>query len=107
MYRSLFALVLLLATCTLFAAPAPKSIWDRPIDPDHDCKIVIKDGTATIELPGTDHDLAPKRKRFNAPRLLHHVAGDFVMQVRVSSTFRPSAKSTVDKEDPSVAAGLL
>jgi hypothetical protein len=107
MYRSIFALVMLLATCALLAAPAPKSIWDHPIDPDHDCKFVIKDGTAILELPGTDHDLAPKRKRFNAPRLLRSVAGDFVMQVRVSSSFRPSAKSTVDKEDPSVAAGLV
>jgi hypothetical protein len=107
MCRSILALVLLGATCTLLAAPAPKSIWDRPIDPDRDCKIVIKDGIATIKLPGTDHDLAPKRGRFNAPRLLRDLTGDFVMQVRVSGSFRPSAKSAVDKEEPSVAAGLV
>lgn len=107
MFRLRCTLLLLLTACATLAAPAPKSIWDHPIDPDHDCKIVIKDGTATIELPGTDHDLAPKRGRFNAPRLLRHVVGDFVMQVRVSGFFRPSAKSTIDKEDPSVAAGLV
>jgi hypothetical protein len=107
MLRLRCTLLLLLIAGTLLAAPAPKSIWDRPIDPDHDCKIVIKDGTATIELPGTDHDLAPKRDRYNAPRLLRDIVGNFVMQVRVSSSFRPSAKSTVDKEDPSVAAGLV
>ena len=107
MCRSIFALVLLLATCTILAAPAPKSAWERPVDPDRDCKFAIKGGTVTIELPGTDHDLAPKRKRFNAPRLLREVEGDFVMQVRVSGSFRPSAKSSVEGEDPSVAAGLV
>ena len=107
MCRSIFALVLLLATCTILAAPAPKSAWERPADPDRDCKFAIKGGTVTIELPGTDHDLAPKRKRFNAPRLLREVEGDFVMQVRVSGSFRPSAKSSVEGEDPSVAAGLV
>lgn len=107
MCRSLCVLVVLLAICPVLAAPAPKSIWDRPIDPDRDCKFVIKDGTATIELPGTDHDLAPKRGRFNAPRLLRRVTGDFVMQVRVSGFFHPSARTTVEEVDPSVAAGLV
>lgn len=107
MFRSSCTLFLLLITCALQAAPAPKSIWNRPIDPDKDCKITIKDGTVTMELPGGDHDLSPKRKRFNAPRLLCEMDGDFVMQVRVRALFRPSDKSSVDGEDPMIAAGLL
>jgi regulation of enolase protein 1 (concanavalin A-like superfamily) len=60
-----------------------------------------------MELPGTYHDLSPERKRFNAPRLLRDVEGDFVIQVRVSASFRPSIKSNVDDEDSRVAAGLV
>jgi len=107
MCRFIFALVLLLATCTVLGAPAPKGSWDRPIDPDQDCKFASRGGTVTIEIPGTDHDLAPKRKRFNAPRVLRQVEGDFVMQARVSGSFHPSPKSSADGEDPSVAAGLV
>lgn len=97
MIRYIPALVLILDTCTMLAAPAPepfKSGWGKPIDPNRDCKFVIKGSTLTIELPGGDHDLAPKRERFNAPRLLREVEGDFVMQVRVSGSFLPSVKSS-------------
>jgi regulation of enolase protein 1 (concanavalin A-like superfamily) len=98
--------VLSLMVCVVLAAPAPKYSWDRPVDPDHDCKFVTKDGTVTIELPGTDHELA-KRKRFNAPRILRDIEGDFVLQARVRGSFRPSVKSSVDGEEPRVAAGLV
>lgn len=106
MRRSVCALGLLLATYTAVAAPAPKEAWHQ-VDPDRDCKFSRKDSTEILELPGTDHDLAPKRKRFNAPRLLREVEGDFLIQVRVSGCFHPSAKSTVEGENPSVAAGLV
>jgi regulation of enolase protein 1 (concanavalin A-like superfamily) len=96
----------LLAACAVLSAPAPKDSWDR-VDPDRDCKFDIKDDTVTIELPGGDHELDPKRDRFNAPRLLVDVEGDFVVQVRVSASFCPSAKSSVKGEDPRVAAGLV
>jgi hypothetical protein len=49
----------------------------------------------------------PKRKRFNAPRLIRELEGDFVMQVRVCGSFRPSAKSSVEGKSPRVAAGLV
>jgi hypothetical protein len=50
MNRSLFALVALLLDCTALAAPAQKpqpfvSGWDKPIDPDRDCKIKREKGT--------------------------------------------------------------
>ena len=107
MFRTTCALLLFLISCAVFAAPAPKSSWEC-IDPDHDCKFdVKKDGTVTIELPGGDHDLNPYRNRSNAPRLLRELEGDFVVQVRVSGSFRPSAKSSVEDQDSRVAAGLL
>ncbi len=110
MSRPICSLVFLLAAYAVLAAPAPepfRSGWNRPIDPDRDCKFVFKNSMLILELPGADHDLAPKRGRFNAPRLLREIEGDFIMQVRVCASFRPSAKSTVDREDPRVAAGLL
>lgn len=110
MTRTCCVLPLFLVACQVLAAPAPepfKSGWERPIDPDRDCKFVFKGRMLTIELPGGDHDLAPKRGRFNAPRLLRDVEGDFVMQVRVCASFRPSAKSAVDGQDPRVTAGLV
>ncbi|HEY7311218.1 MAG TPA: hypothetical protein VH643_17790 [Gemmataceae bacterium] len=109
MVRLSCALFLLLIAYAVLAAPVPatKDGWGRPVDPDHDCKITIKDDTVTMELPGGDHELNPKRDRFNAPRLLRDVEGDFVVQVRVSASFRPSAKSSVKGEAPRVAAGLI
>lgn len=107
-----FACVLagVLAAYTVLSAPAPEPFrtgWDQPVDPDHDCKFVHKGSTLSLELPGTDHELAPKRGRFNAPRLLRDIEGDFVMQVRVSGSFCPSVKSSVEGVDSSVAAGLV
>jgi regulation of enolase protein 1 (concanavalin A-like superfamily) len=110
MHRSTYALGALLVAFTVLAAPAPvpfKTGWNKPVDPHHDCKFAIKGSTLTIEVPGSDHDFAPKRRLFNAPRLLRDIEGDFLLQVRVSGTFNPSAKSTVEGETPSVAAGLL
>src|SRR5215472_13005840 len=106
MFRVRFILFLLLMTYSSLAAsaPAPKDSWDRPIDPDRDCKFEIKDGTVTIELPGGDHELDPKRNRLNAPLLLRDVEGDFAIQVHVSASFRPFAESSVKVEDPRVAA---
>lgn len=107
MFRTSCVLFLLLIACTVLAAPAPKDAWGQPIDSDKDCKFDIKDDTVTMELPGGDHDLSPKRKCFNAPRLLRDVEGDFVIQVRVRASFRPSAKSSLGGEDPRVSAGLV
>lgn len=110
MSRSFALLVPLLAAGTLLAAPAPRPFrdgWNKPINPDYDCKFLRKNSTLTIEVPGSDHDFSPKRRRFNAPRLLRDIEGDFVMQVRVRAVFRPSEKSAVEGEEPSVAAGLV
>jgi regulation of enolase protein 1 (concanavalin A-like superfamily) len=103
MDRLASVLILSLAACATLATPAPRSFeggWDRPIDPDRDCDFVRADATLTIKVPGTEHDLAPERRRLNAPRLMRDVEGDFDVQVRVGGDFRPSAGS-------SVAAGLL
>jgi regulation of enolase protein 1 (concanavalin A-like superfamily) len=81
--------------------------WDKPVDPDKDCKFIRDKDTLTIEVPGKDHDLAIERDLMNSPRLLRDVQGDFVALVRVSGTFKPSQDSTSNERLPFVGAGLL
>ncbi|HEY7313954.1 MAG TPA: hypothetical protein VH643_31685 [Gemmataceae bacterium] len=112
MSRSVFTAVFLLTNGIVLAAPIPAvqtwvKGWDKPVDPDEDCKFIRDKGTLTIEVPGKDHDLGVERGLMNSPRLLRDVEGDFVAQVRLSGTFRPSNKSTSTKRLPFVGAGLL
>jgi hypothetical protein len=83
------------------------SEWGNPIDPDKDCKIKRDKDTLTIEMPGSDHDYDPLRKRLNAPRLLSELAGEFDLQVRVRIDYRPTAQSTVKGQPSFVSAGFL
>ncbi len=81
--------------------------WGDPVDPDKDCKIQRDKYSFTIEMPGTDHDYDPVRKRFNAPRILSNLEGEFDLQVRVRIDFRPSVQSTVQGQPAFVSAGFL
>lgn len=112
MSRSILSVAYLLCACIALAAPAPANVpwvtgWDKPVDPDKDCKFIRDKDTLTIEVPGKDHDLAIERDLMNSPRLLSDVEGDFVAQVRVSGTFKPSQNSTTNERLPFVGAGLL
>ena len=81
--------------------------WGDPADPDKDCKIRRDKDSLTIEMPGSDHDYDPARKRVNAPRLLSELEGDFDLVVRVRIDYRPSARSTVKGQPSFVSAGFL
>ena len=112
MSRSILSVAYFLCACIALAAPAPSNVpwvtgWDKPVDPDKDCKFIRDKGTLTIEVPGKDHDLGIERGLMNSPRLLRDVEGDFVAQVRVSGTFKPSQNSTSNERLPFVGAGLL
>src|SRR5262245_63307451 len=102
MRRSILALACVGLTCAALGAPAPSkrdstllvTTWSEQVDPDKDCKFV-KDGDAlVIEIPGKDHDLWPRDRQMNAPRLLKEVEGDFDVQVRVCVKAKVSEKST-------------
>jgi regulation of enolase protein 1 (concanavalin A-like superfamily) len=80
--------------------------WNKPIDPDKDCKFKGESGGLTITVPGKDHDLAIQRL-FNSPRLLRDVEGDFVVEVRVGGKFVPSLAATTSERVPFVGAGLV
>ncbi|HEY7327346.1 MAG TPA: hypothetical protein VH592_06900 [Gemmataceae bacterium] len=81
--------------------------WGDAVDPDKDCKIHRTKDALTIEMPGTDHDYDPIRKRFNAPRLPSELEGKFDVQVRVRIEYRPSVESTVNDQFSFVSAGFL
>jgi regulation of enolase protein 1 (concanavalin A-like superfamily) len=114
MSRILLASLWAALACAAFAAdpdpdPEPNSFgagWDRPVDPDKDCKFKREKGGLTIEVPGKDHDLAAQRL-MNSPRLLRDVEGDFVAEVRVGGKFVPSLGATTTERVPFVGAGLV
>ncbi len=110
MIRSLCVLAALLLPCVVLATPVSEpfvSGWDSPVDPDRDCKFKRHNDTLTIEMPGTNHEYDPHRKRANAPRLLRDFEGDFEIQVRVRIACRPSAQSTAKDQHSYVSAGFL
>lgn len=110
MNRSFCVFAALLLACAAVSAPAPGPFaggWSNPIDLDNDCKIRRSDGVLTLEMPGSDHDYDPIRKRFNAPRLLRDVEGNFKIQVRAWIDCCPSDQSTAKGQPSCVSAGFL
>src|SRR4051812_29851138 len=115
MSRCLHTLALLALACAANAAepepdPEPnpfESGWDKPTDPDKDCKFRREKSGLTITVPGKDHDLSAERKMMNSPRLLRDVEGDFIATVRVGGDFTPSLNSTTPQRVPFVGAGLV
>jgi regulation of enolase protein 1 (concanavalin A-like superfamily) len=115
MYRAVVVPACVLCASFATAAPAPikrdqpllGTSWRDKIDPDRDCRFK-KDGDAlVIEIPGKDHDLWPKDKKLNAPRLLKDIEGDFDVQVRVRIEGKVSEKSTAAKRASAIGAGVL
>jgi serine protease Do len=81
--------------------------WDKPADPDGDCKIAPSKEALSIELPAKRHDLTGEPAARNAPRLLRDVTGDFSAQVRITGDFKPAGPSTAPGGSPLVGAGLV
>jgi regulation of enolase protein 1 (concanavalin A-like superfamily) len=81
--------------------------WGVLVDPDHDCYVWKTNDVIRLEVPGTAHDFASELARWNAPRILTNVDGNFILEVRVSGNFRPGEESTIDGRRPYHGAGLL
>jgi regulation of enolase protein 1 (concanavalin A-like superfamily) len=81
--------------------------WGDVSDPDRDCEITAAKGEVTIKVPGKAHDFAADIQRWNAPRILTPVKGDFIVEVKVAGELKPAAKSTIEGRRPYHGAGLL
>src|SRR5262249_40607898 len=75
------------------------------VDPDQDCEFHLSGNKLSITIPGENHDLHPKRG-MNAPRVLRKVTGDFTVQVKVTSDFKPG-RNSANGAGIFVGAGLL
>ncbi len=81
--------------------------WGLAIDPDKDCKFTPQSQSMTIDVPAAWHDMGGALHKFNAPRVLREVDGDFVLTVKVGGDFKPGARSTNPKAVPYLAGGIL
>ncbi len=81
--------------------------WGMVIDPDGDVQIKPSSRSLLVEIPGTLHDLVADIGKFNSPRIVRSVEGDFVSIVRIDGTFTPGGKSTKARTLPLNAGGLL
>lgn len=70
-------------------AEAAPAVWGTTEDPDGDCNVEVAGDSATIEVPGTVHDLAMPPGKANAPRVVRPVDGDFTAEVRVVGEVKP------------------
>lgn len=81
--------------------------WGEAVNPDNDCKIMGDPGRLLVTVPGTPHDFAAELGRWNAPRVMTRVKGDFIVQVRVSGELSPGNQSTADQRRAYQGGGLL
>jgi regulation of enolase protein 1 (concanavalin A-like superfamily) len=83
--------------------------WGTCINPAGDCKFSAENGTLKITVPGFDnpHDLGPELGNTTAPRVVQPVAGDFVIQVKITGEFEPGDESTQPGRTGYTGAGLV
>jgi uncharacterized protein (TIGR03067 family) len=96
------------------AQPAPKKTaeipgWGTFIDPDGTCSFRNQDGKLTLTIPAGQYDFwygeADAARRYNAPRVLQQVEGDFSIQVKVTADWSP--KPALPSGRCFYAAGLI
>ena len=87
---------------------ARQSDWGTFIDPDGDCQFTVHDDSLALTIPGGIHDLSPVNERWNSPRSLKSMTGDFSMAVAVTSDFNPGTQAAEGSRSfPFNGAGLL
>lgn len=91
---------------TRFTSPSVSDSvkWGTVSDPDNDCDVSETRGKITMHVPVGIHSMwcgmRKPEQRFNAPRVMKSVTGDFVAKVRMSANWKIEGVHTRD-------AGLL
>ena len=88
-------------------AGKPLGKWGVAVDPDGDCKLKDEGKALAIEVPGTLHDLNADINKFNAPRVVREVTGDFSVTVKVVGDFKPGEKALNPKSVPYNGGGIF
>lgn len=114
MFRNRRVLLLPAFACLIFAIGAdPEEArpqfkgWGEVIDPDKDCQIGLADGTLTITVPGTLHDLSAEFGDATAPRVLREFEGDFRATVKVDGKVMHAGDRTSQHYQAYHGVGLL
>jgi regulation of enolase protein 1 (concanavalin A-like superfamily) len=79
------------------------------VDPDGDCQVKDDEGSITITIPKTHHDLTytDDYHKLNSPRILQDIKGDFRVEVRVEMFDLPNEKASSGGKYSFVSSGLL
>jgi regulation of enolase protein 1 (concanavalin A-like superfamily) len=85
----------------------PLGAWGDAVDPDGDCTFDDQGHALAISVPGTLHDLNADIDKFNAPRVVREVSGDFSVTVKVVGEFKPGPKSHNPKSVPYNGGGIF
>lgn len=96
--------------CLLVATTSAEEIrgWGKAIDPTGKCDVALVGGKLKMTLPAGVYDhwfgRPDAKARFNAPRVLREVTGDFTATVKVTSPLQGKAR---DDDGYAAAAGLI
>ncbi|MDB5349504.1 MAG: hypothetical protein JWN86_751 [Planctomycetota bacterium] len=95
------------ATATAVAPRLQLPGWGGLVDPVGDCPAQIKGDLLEITVPGTLHDFAVASGKFDAPRVVRDVAGDFTAEVEVPDDLKPSTQCVRPGGVPFHGEGLV
>jgi regulation of enolase protein 1 (concanavalin A-like superfamily) len=81
--------------------------WGNVVDLDGDCNVRTEGKALVMSIPGSLHDLNADIDKYNAPRVLREVEGNFSIQVKVVGDFKPGPKSMRAKGLPFNGGGIF
>lgn len=112
--QGVFALLVLLGLFFSYSIQSDElqTSWGRIIDPKGECLISDKgnkdgDSRLIISIPGTIHDLDPRKGQPLAPRVLKAVKGDFTYTVKITADYERVRTTARKGANAFVSAGIL
>lgn len=81
--------------------------WGTVVDPVGNCPVDITQTGIDLEVPAGIHDMNPRLRQTNAPRIWQEVTGDFLFEAQMLDFPRPQAKTGANGHQSYIASGLL